>query len=434
MDESKISDLRDASFSYLTAAKENYVLKLTESVQFPHPDIISSQETSLEKTKPQEGEINVFGAEKYFNMKLDDKTSGSMNSNKCKFVNETVENRVDHHRLRTKGRIGTPSVSSESSWNTQSALLPSSRRNLSYGRQKKVNERWFFPGFGCNRSCSDKKSVYIDTNINTCRNPIVSEGRKQSQPRYPVKDEFHSPVFEKMSIGSNTSEDYYVLPTVNSGVQNLKVKKEKQKKPVQEDPRKSLDVFGSHMLNKEDIATNLERKLSVLTWDAIPFPKGQNLPNPSASSQRYEDPESDASSDLFEIENISCSTQPIFTKQISDGMSSCMTPNSRYEPSETSIEWSVVTASAAEFSVVSEYDEKKTAQTTTNSPGLTSRPRSHHSNSLLGCKSQKALQVAETAYKTKPPLNPQHRRSLDPSMQIIRKLPADSKVKDYDFP
>ncbi|XP_012068361.3 protein PHYTOCHROME KINASE SUBSTRATE 1-like, partial [Jatropha curcas] len=247
-------------FSYLNAAKENFVLKLTESVQFPHPDIISSQETSLEKSKPQEGEINVFGAEKYFNMKLDDETSGSMNSNKGKFVNETVENRVDYNRLRTKGRIGTPSESSESSWNSQDALLPSSWRNLSYGRQKKVNERWFFPGFGCNRSCSDKKSVYIDTNINTCHNPIMSEARKQSQPRYPVKDEFRSPGFEKMSIGSNT-EDYYVLPTVNSGVHNLKIKKEKQKKTIQEDPRKSLDVFGSHshMLKKEDVATNLER-------------------------------------------------------------------------------------------------------------------------------------------------------------------------------
>ncbi|EEF52171.1 Phytochrome kinase substrate, putative [Ricinus communis] len=414
--QSRNTDLRDASFSYLTSAQQNFVVKLTESIQFPQPDITLNQEIStipinLEKPKAEEGEISVFGAEKYFNMRIeDDQTPRSIHDNGGnKFAHEhPIENRsVDLHRMKSKGRLGTPSVSSESSWNSQTALLPSTRRNLAHTGQKKVNERWFFPG------------------------PQVagmSDGRKQPQSRLAKDDQFRSPSFEKKNIGPKR-EDYLVLPTVNSGVQNLQIQNLQKLKFLEEDPRKSLEVFGSHTIKKEEIATNLERKLSVLTWDAIPFPKAQNLPSNSASSQIYEDGESDVSSDLFEIENISCSTQPIFSKQTSDGMSGCMTPASRYEPSETSIEWSVVTASAADFSFVSDYDERKPADRT----GLTSTPRIRRPNSLLGCKNHKAVEVAETGYrrneKGKPRLHHQHRRSLD-AMQVM-KLPGDSKADQH---
>lgn len=44
------------------------------------------------------------------------------------------------------------------------------------------------------------------------------------------------------------------------------------------------------------------------------------------------------SSNLFEIENLSGSENPMFTRQESDGMSSCMTSTTKYEPSETSID------------------------------------------------------------------------------------------------
>lgn len=49
----------------------------------------------------------------------------------------------------------------------------------------------------------------------------------------------------------------------------------------------------------------------------------------------------------------------MLTKQASDNTSCSMTPTTQYAPSEASIEWSVVTASAADFlSAVSDYDEK----------------------------------------------------------------------------
>lgn len=435
-----LPDLRDASFAYLTAVQQNYVLKLTETAEFPTPDIISTQETSIqknsEKTKPGEGEITVFGAEEYFNMKLDDESAGNTDANGGKYPHEKIENGDELHLSRPKSRLGTSSVNSDqSSWNSQTALLTNSLRTSSHSRKKRVNGRWFFPGFACNGSCFHGKSVYLDKSIphgdlQVAGDPIMLEGAKQSRSRLPVKDEFRRPSLEKTSTGSN-GEDCLVLSTVNSAVQNLVVKGQKQKS-LEEDPRKSLDVFGSHMVKREDIVSNLERKLSVLTWDAIPFPKARNLPTTSASSQVYEEAESDASSDLFEIENISCSTQPPFRKQTSDGLSGCMTPPSRYEPSETSIEWSVVTASAADFSAVSDYHEKKPAEISIKSAGLTSSPRTRRPKSLLGCTNEKAIEVAESAYKrnekTKPHLHHQT------SMPVTRKLPADSKVKDFAFP
>uniref|UniRef100_A0A6M2ET94 Uncharacterized protein n=1 Tax=Populus davidiana TaxID=266767 RepID=A0A6M2ET94_9ROSI len=463
--DSKSLDLHEASFSsYLTKQEDNFVLKLTDqSVQFTHPAIItSSQEISLparsERTKAEEGEISVFGAERYFNMKLDDDGPRIVdNINAGKHVHEK-EYPVDRQRMRPRSRLGTPSVSSEASWNSQKALLPNPLRNSSPTRHQKVNERWFFSGFACiNGSCSDKKSVYTDKNIGhrgithgkelrreSARNPIGPEGtRKQSQSRLiQVKDEFHSPSFKRTSVGSKRRE-YFVLPCVNSGVQNLNLKGGDQKKIIEDDPRISLEVFGSHLLKKEDIALNLERKLSVLTWDAIP--KSPNLPPTSASScQMYEDIESDGSSDLFEIENLSGSShlQPIFTKQTSDGMSSCMmTPTSRYyEPSEGSIEWSVVTASAADFSAVSvEYDEKMVAVgNSIINPGLASTvPGRSRSNGLLGCNSQKAVDVAEAAHKRndRAKSHSQQLRRTDAPIPVLRNLQAhENMVKDPDFP
>ncbi|KAL0342634.1 UNVERIFIED_CONTAM: protein PHYTOCHROME KINASE SUBSTRATE 3 [Sesamum calycinum] len=104
----------------------------------------------------------------------------------------------------------------------------------------------------------------------------------------------------------------------------------------------------------------MERKLSMLTWDAIP--KGQNLPTSTVGSGTIcDDMASDASSDLFEIENISGSMYPVqLTAGIAaDDMSICMSPASQYAPSEASIQWSVVTASAADYSsVLSDYNDE----------------------------------------------------------------------------
>ncbi|XP_039037354.1 protein PHYTOCHROME KINASE SUBSTRATE 1-like [Hibiscus syriacus] len=125
---------------------------------------------------------------------------------------------------------------------------------------------------------------------------------------------------------------------------------------------------------------------------------------------------SDASSDLFKIESLTGK------------------PNHCYAPSGASIEWSVVTASAAE------YDERrpptslsspiKTFPTATDSKTKINvqRPRS---SGLLGCNSSKAVKIDGDAHKTnqKAGLDPRMRHVSDSYMPVTR-LGADSKLVD----
>ena len=155
----------------------------------------------------------------------------------------------------------------------------------------------------------------------------------------------------------------------------------------------------------------MERKLSVLTWDAIPAKPYNNKVSPKASrpgsgrsGAGHEDMDSDASSDLFEIENITAGTMRRPSDQ--DTLSRCGTPNNNlyghigdYEPSETSIEWSVVTASAA-ADLGLDYDEKKLAANARPPTGQKPAPRRRPNSGILGCNSQKSVSVAETAHKT----------------------------------
>ncbi|RVW14678.1 hypothetical protein CK203_085429 [Vitis vinifera] len=138
--------LRDASFSaYLSTAEENFAVKLAESIQSPYLPLTSTQEAAypvnLGRTMSvEEGELRVFGAEKYFNMKMDDgrrrlTTSSSLTHRQIK------EDRADLHCTKPKIRPGTPSASSEASWNSHAALLPRLLRNPSPSKQRKANAK-----------------------------------------------------------------------------------------------------------------------------------------------------------------------------------------------------------------------------------------------------------------------------------------------------
>lgn len=457
--------LRDASFSaYLSTAEENFAVKLAESSQGPYLPLTSTQEApypvNLGRTMTEEeGELGVFGAEKYFNMKMDDARRKLSTGAPLKH-RQMKEDRADPACTKPKIRQGAPSACSEASWNSHTALLPRLLRNPSQSKQRKANAKMIFAGFGCNGSCSDKKSVYVDTNAEpggmihgkeirkkvpqNDLNPLMLDRTRLSQPGFPVKNDIQSRSFHKTNTRLNR-EDYYGYPVVNSGLESLAVKAELIDKKAEEEGRKSIEVFGSHMLKKGDVATNLERKLSVLTWDAIPTAPA--APATTQGAGAYEDNESDASSDLFEIENLTGGTHPLFNRQASDGMSTC----TRYEPSEASIEWSVVTASAADFSVVTDFDEKKLEENTDNpremnSVSTPSRPNKakfsvgreaqrSRPTGLLGCRSDKAVKVSEPACRVidKAKSDSRWHHRLDSSMPL-GKAQAENKVKDFEFP
>ncbi|KAF5933720.1 hypothetical protein HYC85_029891 [Camellia sinensis] len=233
----------------------------------------------------------------------------------------------------------------------------------------------------------------------------IDEGVVQKKEIREESFRFVNPVQSQLGL---RGEDLFVFPVLKSGKENLTVKKQLEEEKVdKEESRYSIEVFGSHMIKKGDnISINLERKLSMLTWDAIP--KSQDLPSTlpiSSTPGPCDDIQSDASSDLFEIDTLSGTGHSLLTMQATENMS-------QYEPSEASIEWSVVTASAADFSTVSEYDEKSIAGdhlTSTNATNRTKTAKTKNivckegqkgrSGGFLGCKTQKAVSVAEAAHR-----------------------------------
>ncbi|XAR50061.1 hypothetical protein NMG60_11004286 [Bertholletia excelsa] len=375
--DNSMEDLRVASFAaYLKPTDGNVVHKLTGGVPQPN-GIFSPEETPLAVGLPrsknhEESEIGVFGADKYFNMPIDyDTTSKAMKK----------EDPVQPYRVTPKLKAGTPSVISGSSYNSQTALFPSHLRNPSRNKQKKPGliSKGFFTGFTCSGPCLDKKSVHVD----------------QVHRKEPRTESFRF-VNPAMFDQKKQSQEHFAFPVLNT------------RKQAEDDPRYSIEVFGSHEIHKKgDIALNLERKLSMLKWDAIP--KSQNTTLTTLGSVGpYDDIQSDASSDLFEIDATSGVGGPLFkVPLVSDNINSgCATPTTQYEPSEASIEWSVVTASAADFSVVSDY-ERAMAVAEMNLPSLAIRntkskivEQKSRNGGLLGCKSHKAVSVAETAHQS----------------------------------
>lgn len=399
--------------SYLASNEDNIVQNnpvKSEQQQLPSA-VCSNQKTVCSKNMKKAGvedEIGVFRAERYYGMKLEYHDNTRVVENCGSNQVKKKEHRPDLQYRRQKSRSGTPSVSSESSWNSQAALFPSFLRNSSHNIQNKTKGRSLLVNLTCNRSCSDKKSILVHRNLHEQRglqgsdvrkeasrneqNPAISNGRMKFQTATLVK--------QKLKIsnsGGSTREEELVFPISSSQLQNFAKIKD-------EDPRKSIEVFGSNKLDKKDlVAKNLERKLSVLKWDAIPKAKAtQTAPR---GDQLNEDIASDASSDLFEIENICGSNGKPFTRQTSDVISSSTTA---YEPSEASIEWSAVTASAADFSSVADYEEKKvTAKIKTIEDKDLQKS---HPSGLLGCRSQKAVSIAGTAYRNIEKLNSDSRR------------------------
>lgn len=362
METEKNTCIRDVSFSsYLNRSEENFITKIAGSLQIPTPITI------------EEHGINIFGAESYFDERMDDE-------------NPRITEKIGRNLAKEKPQMrpGTPSTNSEASWNSQSALL----KNSSRIQEKKAILPRLFLGFGCNY-CSDEKSVHIDDAVKSVkREPTgIIHGSNPSSNK----------MVAKVRVGLE-KEDHFSFPISNSGLENLTVKKRLKEEKATEESRKSLEVFGSDTIKRKDV--------SMVTWDAIP--NARKLPGASGSVVTYEDDiGSEASSDLFEIENFS----------------SCMTPFTRYEPSEASIEWSVVTANAADFSTISDCDEKKTEEqlngTTRSSRIVKSKTR--QGNGILGCKNHKAVRVVEAAYRRneKPKMESQWPCRMSPPLYML---------------
>lgn len=405
-----------ASFStFLGGAEENYVRKVTESIREFSPNITNQDEHHhySGRKKEEDGEIGVFGAEKYFNGGID-MDSPRMTKRDAKNLECVKDGEVNLEPTKQ----GTPSVCFESNWNTQSALIQSVVRSPP---PAKPSSKSFLSGLACCRCyCYDSNSVDIEevqVGEISFKRPAkgeVVQGKGNKTAAASKENLDHLQGVNKPS-GDN-KEDIFTFPTMNStvGIRPVKVPLQGE---ADEIGRKSLEVFGSPVLGRRNKSLNLERKLKMLSWNGTPKVEG-NGNSKGKCNNIINDTESDASSDLFEIESITSKANPVLSRRASDAAASgCVTPTTCYAPSEASIEWSVVTASAANFSVMSDYEELRPSSvtlpspiktyfstTTTNANAKTKNnkefQRRRSSSGLLDCNSPKAVKVAGDAHKT----------------------------------
>ncbi|KAK6922027.1 hypothetical protein RJ641_012534, partial [Dillenia turbinata] len=422
--------LEVSSSSYLNKSEETFVFKLGESSPKPNPISSTPQHPYSTKQMTEDGEIGIFGAEKYFNGIIDEETPRSMNKSGRGPLYRKEEG-ISTEQVKPKVQPGTPSVRSESSWNSQSALLQAIVRNPSRKKASKVNTRKsFLASLGCNCACSDKNSVKTcDYNgevhssksavhgkaapkesDKTSSSPTSSVKTTNAHMDSWVKEDLHCQKLDKSGIGIRR-EDCFSFPVLNSGVAKVPIKLQPPEEEREEQACNSIEVFGSPIWEKRNKNIGIDKSLTM-TWDAIPRTEDFKIPQTSIGVTNT-DVESDASSDLFEIESLSCNTNPYLTRQASDGMSSCVTPTC-YEPSEASIQWSVVTASAADFSATSDTDDQRSSITAIHNRNSAAKIATDREiqrarpGILLGCKSYKAVRVASNARK------PNEKAKIDP--------------------
>ncbi|KAI3929463.1 hypothetical protein MKW92_050486 [Papaver armeniacum] len=458
-------ELRDPSFSsYLTNAEEAFVLKLSEANYKPvTSSIISiSQESMYQvnvgRKKSEDGEIGIFGAEKYFNGAMDvDKTRTKENGAR---KNHNKKGGTMNLRRAPKSKYGTPSTCSELSSNSQNALLTTLSRLY---RSNTTSSKNIFAAFGCKCYCSDKKSVDVDESIGDNHRNVPSffetkrfdstgvnskafrklptkqlpngfAQRIQTSPEW-FMEELPSQKFDKLGLQFN-KQDFLPLPNLNAGLKNVVKEHDKE----ENEPRKSLDVFRSPIFNKEKNTLNLHSKLTLLNWGDS-SPRAERIPALMTSIEMDDDTASDTSSDLFEIKSLSAHGNHSFftSSQESEDQSTCVSPTTCYEPSEARIEWSVVTESAVNLSVALYSGEKKPiteTKTTKASTKNTARKemQKRRPSSLIGCKSNKAVKVVTDAHRIPDRLNSE--KQMQHKTDTFKTVPSfqarTAKVKESD--
>ncbi|XP_047322439.1 protein PHYTOCHROME KINASE SUBSTRATE 1-like [Impatiens glandulifera] len=359
---------RNASFSsYLNSTEETFIKNLSDSVRKPYPD----------GKKTEDGEIDVFEAEKYFNGAIDDhEQQSSKLSTIINGPNKHEPDQYSQNKQRTRVQFGTPSVNSESSWNSSSVLLQPALKNqtppLPPQMNKNNNLKTLISNLRCNYClCNDKNSVQVYETSKSINEKTTARDQSTQSSSYLSQ--------------SNTKS------RTNPWLINRDQDQQQQQQTMQ---RKSLEVFGL------SVERRIPVKPSVIVTHNQP---STSIQEPCMIGQShdgtYDETGSDASSDLFEIESFTTNT--------------INTPKG-YAPSEASVEWSVVTASMADFSALSDSEDARTMSFSSNTREMVSKQRNipaketerQRSGILLGCKNYKAVRVAEDAYRTSTKLGP----------------------------
>nr|GMD00349.1 protein PHYTOCHROME KINASE SUBSTRATE 1-like [Ipomoea batatas]GMD10256.1 protein PHYTOCHROME KINASE SUBSTRATE 1-like [Ipomoea batatas] len=411
--------------SYLNCGdEESFELKIGEASRGINPFISGTRKHvhHLEANKAEDGEIDVFSAEKYFREAVEQEEEEEHPRNAAnstpKFHHKKDDDPAEEvvvvvDPVKPKSRPRTPSTRSESSWNSRSLLVQKvPRTDLQQPKNSsRFGRKSFLASIGCNYcSCRDKNSLDVEEKIGEISFNRRSPGRAEKPP-----------LNRNMQI-----KDFPVFYPRN-GNQGAKKKLQEEEEEMK---RNSIEVFGSPVLDKPGRKSfNLERRLTMVAWDAIAPTRSENE-NPLSSNGIIDyDTASEASSDLFEIES--------FPGNNSNPFLPCVTPTTSYAPSEASIEWSVVTASAADFSIASDTEEPKILSSSSanfhrsiqNGRELMAKEKTKRLPSiLLGCKSQKAVVVAGDAYRTATEKAGARRHHSSEAFMPLTRFHAESKI------
>ncbi|QCD82487.1 protein PHYTOCHROME KINASE SUBSTRATE 1-like [Vigna unguiculata] len=447
--ENNNSHIYDATFSaYLNGNEGTIVGRLGEpSQKLNH--FISSRKSPLQKLEKKEenGEIGVFGAEKYFNVGESETPRSASSIATSKYLHQRDEPVALATRKHTL-QYGTPSIRSESTSNSQSAFLQTGMKNSLRSKKDKCQAKSVLAGLGFKCSCSGKDSVdageisfsrtstYGAVHGKTTTRKLVdiaaldaSHSIKLSKPNAELL-KINNVYFQKeenFGVGVKSRRNSLAFSPLSSasGNQNHLMKMQAQQEEEEMKPRKSLEVFGSTVLKNKIKSLSFDRRMEMSSRTE------------EIDSKYMNDAASDASSDLFEIESIKSKTNPFLARQTSDAASGCVSPTNGYAPSEASIEWSVATASAAVMSDCEEQMSEVTIRSpirtafTLSSDGKTKAPREvqrRRPSMLLGCKSHKSVRVAGDAFITyeHPNSTPKIRNRTNTSQ--IARFPSETKL------
>ncbi|CAL9101727.1 unnamed protein product [Musa textilis] len=244
-------------------------------------------------------------------------------------------------RLRVRSRSRTGSISSEMTCNSRSTLLRDRRKHPVPGGQREVEGKRFLGVFPC--SCARKNDIDIDKDATSLRKQLAQAGERRDE--HLVSDS------RPKRISPGLRQQVFASREERKGGGGPRV------------------VFASDFF---DTASTHRRSLKIAS---------------GGQGGRDDDVHSEASSDLFEIESISMTSSHPFISH--EGTESVTT--TAYEPSEASVAWSVVTRSVANFSIASEP--------VAPAASLRKTRRSSGSGLLLGCVSEKAVDVTSGAKK-----------------------------------
>ncbi|KFK43670.1 hypothetical protein AALP_AA1G157900 [Arabis alpina] len=378
------SSSTSTSFSYLINKEDALPQKKLVNgmnMNTEHNDVLG-----ISKKASEDLEISVFGAEKYFNGDMDSDHTSPRPMSPLPNPEVTIERIIFGPKQSSKHSSETPSLRSESSWNSQSLLLQNkfekkdkvkNKNNYScnsYLQEKNAissnhkvsnNKKSFLSNLGCRCVCSGGNSV-----------DVVDDEKRRSTVLKKIKTQLSF-------SGDLTSE----------------MKLHHQQQQVMLEHRKSLEIFGSPLIEKRIISKKFP-------WEYSSAAKQEERGFGVKYEQEEEDGSvSDVSSDLFEIESSTGKAKPFLARQ---GSSDLDSPNG-YAPSEVSIAWSVVTASVADYSVMSECATSPVKNRSFQIPRIPmiakssreTEPQRRKSSSgglLMGCKSHKSVRVSGDSY------------------------------------